>query len=427
MIEGNTSYITLKNLAKAEGGSVRDMLVLAPQNDPFYCGQPAQIAAAEWFAEYYRALDFSRGVHLRRIHYAIVSMDPPPGMPNGKPYENTTNCWSFLGGASKSARYLGLVDIDDFDDRRNPDPVEYVVTPSGSAQTIVQAGDHPEVAQYPSIRATSLTAQQPYHVEVWVEKSTMNDVLLPLCRQHNVNLQTGVGEMSITCVKRFIDRVRDSGKPARILYISDFDPAGQSMPVAVARKIEFFCRDGDCENECELDIRLDPLVLTAEQVARYKLPRTPIKASERRRDSFEATHGHGAVELDALEALHSGELRKIVENAIGWFMDDSLAGRADDAQAGWLEAVEDAEAEALAAHDELVAAADVAYAAWIGAHRRACLAIEPDLRDAAFTIGNPERPEPYPVADFDNPLFDSGRDYQAQVQRFADFKAGGAD
>jgi hypothetical protein len=39
----------------------------------------------------------------------------------------------------------------------------------------------------------------------------------------------------------------------RILYISDFDPAGAHMPVSVARKIEYLLRrDGH-----DLDIRLD--------------------------------------------------------------------------------------------------------------------------------------------------------------------------
>jgi predicted nucleic acid-binding Zn-ribbon protein len=39
---------------------------------------------------------------------------------------------------------------------------------------------------------------QPYHVEVWCEKSTMNDELLPLCERWGVNLINGVGFMSIT-------------------------------------------------------------------------------------------------------------------------------------------------------------------------------------------------------------------------------------
>src|SRR5262249_11207487 len=46
------------------------------------------------------------------------------------------------------------------------------------------------------------------------------------------------------------------------------------------------------------------------------LPRTPIKESERRAASFEACHGEGAVELDALEALHPGVLADIASGVL---------------------------------------------------------------------------------------------------------------
>jgi hypothetical protein len=48
---------------------------------------------------------------------------------------------------------------------------------------------------------------------------------------------------------------------------------------------------------------LTPLALTLAQVQQYRLPRIPIKESDRRKPGFEDTYGEGAVELDALEAL----------------------------------------------------------------------------------------------------------------------------
>jgi hypothetical protein len=84
------------------------------------------------------------------------------------------------------------------------------------------------------------------------------------------------------------------------------------MPVAISRKLEYFVRT----DHLDVDVRLFPLMLTADQVRRYALPRTPIKETERRRAGFEAHHGEGAVELDALEALHAGELRRVLANYI---------------------------------------------------------------------------------------------------------------
>jgi hypothetical protein len=70
--------------------------------------------------------------------------------------------------------------------------------------------------------------------------------------------------------------------------------------------------------------------LTADQCKQYHLPRTPIKDSERRAGVFEARHGAGATELDALEALHPGELRKIVIEAVDHYYDSDLQERAED-------------------------------------------------------------------------------------------------
>ena len=120
-----------------------------------------------------------------------------------------------------------------------------------------------------------------------------------------------------------VRRVREHGRVTIILYVSDHDPAGDDMPVSVARKIEWFLRAGD-----DLDIRLVPIALRAEQVAQYGLPRVPIKETDKRRVAFEARHGEGAVELDALQAPYPGELGRIVEAAINRYREPAhQAGR----------------------------------------------------------------------------------------------------
>src|SRR5947199_4166668 len=156
----------------------------------------------------------------------------------------------------------------------------------------------------------------------------MNDVLVPLCRSYSANLQTGLGELSITATLALVRRLQEAEKPARILYVSDFDPAGQSMPVAVARKIEYFVRTFGLN----VDVRVFPVVLTLEQIQYYTLPRTPIKETERRRVGFEGRYGEGAVELDALEALYPGELQALLSQDIESYYDVTLAGRVEAAE-----------------------------------------------------------------------------------------------
>ena len=140
-----------------------------------------------------------------------------------------------------------------------------------------------------------------------------------------MNLVTGLGELSITAIREFLRRAARKGRPVRILYVADWDPAGLGMPISVARKIEFFLSNDEAYKD--LDIRLQPVLLTAEQIAEYNLPRVPVKDSDKRKASFEASHGAGQVELDALEALYPGTLVEILEAAILRYFDVDLADR----------------------------------------------------------------------------------------------------
>lgn len=328
------TYDTIKQLARETGRKVTDLIALAAQNDPFYQGTPTTTALAEWFAELYYRQGWNRiRNHIRRCHYQIVSLSAT--LPNGKPYENTMECWDTLLIASKAARYLHLVEMASFDDRRNDDPVSYApghaYDPSISISDYLYSSDLqlPDFPDEPGYSVDSYEPEQRYHTELWCEKTTMNDVLLPLCQRYGAVLQTGAGELSITATRLLAERLQEQGKPARIFYISDFDPAGQSMPVAVSRKLEYFVRS----NGLDVDVRLFPVVLTATQVRHYQLPRTPIKESEKRREHFEQQFGTGAVELDALEALQPGELERILRGYIERYYDISLRERTRQARA----------------------------------------------------------------------------------------------
>lgn len=336
------NYLTIKRVAKEAGVRITDLLALAPQNDPFYVGTPAERDAARWFTDLWDRFGYTDGVHLRRVHYRLVSQDMPVMRPNGLPYENTISSWGYLCNAGKWARYLGLVDYTAFVDRRNPDAIlcahwhdedptpryDVYYDDDWDAYTLPELPELPglpDLPYPPDFEVSGYTeVQQDYHVEIWAEKTTMNDVLLPLCRECDVNLVTGLGEMSITAVVDVIGRVRDAERPGRILYISDYDPAGLGMPISVSRKIEYLLTDlGSASN-----FRLHPVVLTSDQVKQYDLPRIPVKSTDRRKAHWERDHGRGQVELDALEALHSGELERIVREAIYQYYDPDLVENA---------------------------------------------------------------------------------------------------
>jgi hypothetical protein len=333
MIEGahRFPYQFIKSLQQAirkpngRKSTVKDLLVLAPQNDPFYAGNGAEGEKARWFAELWERFGFGSGVHLRRIHYHIVSAGSILKH-GGELYENNKDCWNYMQQASRQARYMGLVDPEELVDRRNPEPKIYMGPGAlGWEEIHNEPGwDYefygfelpglkvPEPSLYlPKLSPTGYTyndVMQRYHVEVWAEKTTMDDILIPLCRHTATNYVSGAGYLSITAmVKLLRHRVHHLEKPCRILYVSDYDDAGMNMPRQMARQMQFWID----RYAAECDIRVEPIVMTAEQAADY--PAAP--------DS-------GAVELDAMEAIDPGRLERIVRRAISPFRDRGLRTRA---------------------------------------------------------------------------------------------------
>ena len=150
-------------------------------------------------------------MHLRRIHYVLVSQPEPIIKPNGEPFENTENDWSYLDTASLAARYLGHIPADVLIDRRNPDPMVIAEFRDDPEPHIFVDGA--EIDLYledefpvPELRLSNFHRDQDYLVEVWAEKSTMNDILVPLAHRLGFNLVTGVGEMSETATRLAVER-----------------------------------------------------------------------------------------------------------------------------------------------------------------------------------------------------------------------------
>lgn len=419
-------YDALKSLARETGCRVSDFLVLAPQNDPYYAGQPGRRERAEWFGEIWERFGFRPGAHLRRIHYTLVSQAEPVQWPDGKAYENTLNDWTYLISASLSARYLRLIPDGVLIDRRNPDPVIHAEFRGDPEPEVKLSGadfalDIPDELPLPELHLEGFDRDQDHLVELWVEKSTMNDVLLPLARRLRFNLITGVGEMSETRCRDVMGRALNAGRPARILYISDFDPAGRSMPVAVARKLQWMIHDA-C---LDADVQLHPIALTPEQCVEYRLPRTPIKETERRAGRFEERFGAGATELDALEALYPGQLEEIVTREASRYLDRALERRVFSARHDLERRIRNAEEAVRERHTEEIARLTgrwdgvLAELADIEADAADLFErMEPELRDAAPAVNAEDVPTPEGNEPIAEPLFDSRRDWLEQLDHY---------
>lgn len=329
--------LTLKSVKRTSRGS----FVLRPDADPFLCGKSSQHEAAKWILPLWRkyreaqiaalgrfAQPYERGCH----YYWVVKPDLPL-MPNGKPYLNTKRCWYWLlDYCFGSAIHLDYLDPREITDLRHPipnDAAEYLssselVESNSSIEEILQDKVDSLVDELIDrvVDASpfyAASAYYPYHVEVWIEKQGVGNLLLPLHREYRFTLQRLEGEASRRrALELCFERAVKSGKPVRVFYMSDFDPGGREMPVNAARKMEW-AREKYCP---EVEIKFKPIALTPEQVRQYKLPKKPIEKPDPRQDRFELLYGEGYTEIDSLEAIYPGELSRIVEGAIKPYIDE---------------------------------------------------------------------------------------------------------
>jgi hypothetical protein len=147
------------------------------------------------------------------------------------------------------------------------------------------------------------------------------------------------------------------------------------------------------------------------------------------RQSFRARFGAGATELDALEALRPGELRRIIETEIQRYYDDTLTRRIGQIAGRIASSIQALNREAHDEHrnkiDELeiewTQIADdheAAVEAWIARAETTWDAIAQELEERKPDLDDVEWPEPAEGDEDDDPLFDSSRDYVEQINRY---------
>ena len=172
-----------------------------------------------------------------------------------------------------------------------------------------------------------------------------------------------------------------------------------------------------------------PVALTLEQCRQYRLPRTPIKDTERRKAGFEERHGEGATELDALEALHPGELRSILECEVLRYHDATLDQRVHEAALDVQKDIAEINGQAHAKHRAQIGALHSEWEAIQAEHARRIeqwrkqakpvwRAISKKLRAKAPDIDEIDWPDPEQADEDDDPLFNSTRDYVEQIDRY---------
>lgn len=242
----------------------------------------------------------------RRIHYALLN-DPPliHASKPGSTYRNDQKSYKSLVDLLTRARLEHSIPMHAIQDDTRPqrtwniwsDPRPYI---------------RRELDKLLKGYRRDLQRSQSTHIEILVEKNTVEPIVRPVAEQFCIPITSGRGYCSLPPRAAIARRFERSGKDRLLLLIAtDFDPDGEEIAHSLARSL----RD-DFGIEC---IEAVKVALTAEQVEAFNLPpRLKAKQTSSRYKRFADSHGDDVFEL---EAIPPAELQRLFREAIDNVMD----------------------------------------------------------------------------------------------------------
>lgn len=231
---------------------------------------------------------------LRQVYYRFVAADR---------IANTQREYDNLGKLLNNARLCGLIDWTHMVDRtRNVQGVAHWEDPS----EIIDAC----ASQF----RLDKWSDQPWYVEVWVEKDAQVDVIAKACDPLDVKYFSCRGYVSQSemwaAAQRLLHKI-DEGKEVAIIHLGDHDPSGIDMTRDIRDRLSVF------EAGCEVR----RIALNMPQIEELQPPPNPAKITDSRARGYIAEFGEESWELDALDPDYtSGLIRK----AVAEFRDDDL-------------------------------------------------------------------------------------------------------
>ena len=239
---------------------------------------------------------------------------------------NTDANYNRLGSIIADARMAGLISWTAIVDRgRN---LMGWPTVSGPEATIREAIDDHHI---------DLWEGQDYHVEVWVEKEALRDVIRRPSNKWGVNYFACKGYVSASEMwkagRRLYWKHLDGKKPI-VLHLGDHDPSGIDMTRDIRSRLNEYGVEPDergedwdiwtmgdyeeynIENNWPIEVRR--IALNMDQIEQYNPPPDPAKVSDSRFHSYASKYGYSSWELDALEPkvlndLIDREIQSIVD------------------------------------------------------------------------------------------------------------------
>lgn len=250
------------------------------------------VAANKIIAEYQ---DGGYSLTLRQLYYQFVSR----GI-----VDNHIREYQKLGTTINDARLAGLVDWNAIIDRtRNLQGKSHWDSPSGVIDSAAYG------------YAIDLWDDQPYRVEVWVEKEALAGVIQRPARKLDVAYFSCRGYVSQSEMWRTGQRLNGyiaAGQKPVIIHLGDHDPSGIDMTRDIDDRLFTFCTE---------EVKVERIALNMDQVEEYSPPPNPAKLTDARADGYIKRYGDQSWELDALEPR---VMEDLIEETIRKYVDFDL-------------------------------------------------------------------------------------------------------
>lgn len=213
---------------------------------------------------------------LRQLYYQFVSRDLIP---------NNMRSYKRLGSIINDARLCGLIDWESIEDRtRELSSISTWNDPSEIVEACAQ--------QF----KVNLWEDQPYYIEVWVEKEALAGVVESACNKYRIPFLSCRGYTSQSEMwragQRLLRKYRQD-KEILILHLGDHDPSGIDMSRDITERLTMFMRGESFD--------FKRLALNIDQVREYQPPPNPAKMTDSRFREYVRNYGQESWELDALE------------------------------------------------------------------------------------------------------------------------------
>lgn len=231
---------------------------------------------------------------LRQVYYQLVARGHIPN--NERSYKN-------LGNILNDGRLAGLIDWNSIVDR---------------TRNLRQNShwSHPKDILFSAVTQFSidLWSNQPFYVEVWVEKDALVGVVGQACRDLDVPYFSCRGYVSQSEMWTAAKRIKEKqcyGRTCVILHLGDHDPSGIDMTRDIQERLSMF----------GANVKILRIALTMEQIQKFNPPPNPAKLTDARASSYISLYGDESWELDALEP---GVITDLITTHVNKFRDSSL-------------------------------------------------------------------------------------------------------